>query len=379
MSVAAVKMDTQFTGMWVNFFTAAGIPSDVSATYALTFTENRIQNDMLLDLNKEYLRDMGITRMGDVIAILRHAKQVHENTARDRVLSTAVSTKVPVAAVMGRATVSQPSSPASRILEHYTRNPQAPESPKTSPSSQLKRKSIEFTSDADANMKKARLIRFAAVSQSSVKEGASKTVFARLGNTEPPKLSTKTSVKPIYARLGSKPDNNEDTNIMPIEKDALKYEGILKSPSPVKKIVTITTLKNNVRKIAMGRTMRADETPLSVKDKLALPKSKSVKFSSHVQYKEIEPISKPPPKPVVKIVQNPVQKLAHNNTQKPVMKSVYNTAQKPVQKLTSVFNKPERRLSMPEGVSSSVKSRLGSKSTANNLTITANVFKRLGV
>lgn len=142
---------------------------------------------------------------------------------------------------------------------------------------------------------------------------------------------------------------------MPMEKDALKYEGILKSGSPpIKKVVTVTTSKNNVRKIAMGCTMRADETPVSVKAKLALPKSKSVKFSNHIQYKEIEPNQKPVGNLVAKIVQ------------------------KPMQKFTPVFNKPERRLSMPEGVNS-VKARLGLKSNANNLTITRNVFNRLGV
>lgn len=93
--------------------------------------------------------------------------------------------------------------------------------------------------------------------------------------------------------------------------------------------------------------MRADETPVSVKDKLALPKSKSVKFSNHVEYKEIEAVQK---------------------ANLPLVKTV--------KKFTQVFNKPERRLSMPEGVNG-VKARLGSKNT-NNLTITSNVFNRLG-
>ena len=42
---------------------------------------------MLLDLNKEYLKDMGITVMGDVIAILRQAKNVHDKYVREQFLS----------------------------------------------------------------------------------------------------------------------------------------------------------------------------------------------------------------------------------------------------------------------------------------------------
>ncbi|KAI5632873.1 hypothetical protein NE865_14429 [Phthorimaea operculella] len=366
-------MDSALTSMWVSFFTTAGIPSDVAATYALTFTDNRIQNDMLLDLNKEYLRDMGISRMGDVIAILRHAKQVHESTARDRVLSsTTASNKVPVAAVTGRATVAQPSSPASRMLEHYTRNTQVKES---SPVQLQKRKMADVGSNPDTTIKKSRLIRFGTPPQSSMKEAvpSKQTVFARLGNSEPvtgmatratvtkaTMVTQKPDTKPVFARLGSK--SNEQ--VIPVPRDALKYEGILKSPQTAKKpMVMVTTSKNNVRKIAC--TMRADETPLSVKEKLALPKAtaKSVKFSSTIQYKEIEANQKMP-------IARPKVSVARPNFTTDQKVSV-----KP--KFTPVFNKPERRLSMPEGASS-VKDRLGNKKP-NNLTITRNVFNRLGV
>ncbi|KAG4073013.1 hypothetical protein HA402_009432 [Bradysia odoriphaga] len=83
---------------WVKFFIAAGIPSANSLSYAHVFYENRMQMDMLADLNKEYLREMGITPMGDVIAILRHAKNVHQQSARDKILNEN-DARIPVAAV----------------------------------------------------------------------------------------------------------------------------------------------------------------------------------------------------------------------------------------------------------------------------------------
>lgn len=126
-TVRLEKMPTVSASSWVKFFTNAGIPSQAAAGYAHIFVENRIQMDMLMDLNKEYLREMGITTMGDIIAILRQAIKVNDQSARDRVLSSQVAEGpalpehlahlVPVAAVSATPTpksvVSRPSSAVS--------------------------------------------------------------------------------------------------------------------------------------------------------------------------------------------------------------------------------------------------------------------------
>ncbi|EDV23678.1 uncharacterized protein TRIADDRAFT_57123 [Trichoplax adhaerens] len=64
---------------WMEFFIAAGIPSSPASNYAILFSENRIHRKMLPELTKDILKEMGITPIGDMLAILKHAKEVHDN------------------------------------------------------------------------------------------------------------------------------------------------------------------------------------------------------------------------------------------------------------------------------------------------------------
>ncbi|XP_015129410.4 uncharacterized protein C19orf47 homolog isoform X1 [Gallus gallus] len=65
---------TMATSEWIQFFRDAGIPPGPAVSYAVTFVDNRIHKHMLLDLTKELMHELGITLVGDVIAILKHAK-----------------------------------------------------------------------------------------------------------------------------------------------------------------------------------------------------------------------------------------------------------------------------------------------------------------
>lgn len=63
--------------VWNKFFLLAGIPHAVAHEYAETFSQHRIRIDMLKEITKDILIDIGIKAMGDIIAILKHAKDLY--------------------------------------------------------------------------------------------------------------------------------------------------------------------------------------------------------------------------------------------------------------------------------------------------------------
>ncbi|XP_062919605.1 uncharacterized protein C19orf47 homolog isoform X5 [Mobula hypostoma] len=69
---------TLATSEWIQFFKDAGIPAGPAVNYAVSFVDNRIQKNMLMDLTKDIMNELGITAVGDIIAILKHAKVVYK-------------------------------------------------------------------------------------------------------------------------------------------------------------------------------------------------------------------------------------------------------------------------------------------------------------
>lgn len=273
------------TSVWLKFFTEAGIPAGEATNYAIIFTDNRIKTDMLLDLNREYLRDMGITVMGDVIAILKHAKAYSGQLSRQKVLQATPTTPVqPEVSIP--PPVTKKSTPATRMLEHYVRKEGPPPSPPTTSTSLSQSLSSRLSSGTKRSLEEDD-------SGNSVKRSS---VFNRLGDnsvtsttTENPKITITMHGKDVVLRSPPAMDNgskksssvfgrlvfNEDSDTPTSERDVsigkpLEYQGILKYTSKEgnEKVVTA---KKQLASNDSTTAMNADTTT-SVKSRLGMQK-----------------------------------------------------------------------------------------------------------
>lgn len=85
--------------VWNKFFIQAGVQEIQASKYTAIFSENRIQPGMLEDLDKQVLKDVGISAVGDIISILRHTKEVLEQGGL-KLMVTANSVKLTLSIVL---------------------------------------------------------------------------------------------------------------------------------------------------------------------------------------------------------------------------------------------------------------------------------------
>ncbi|KAL4647355.1 hypothetical protein GN956_G7913 [Arapaima gigas] len=270
---------TTATSEWIQFFKDAGIPPGLAVNYALSFVDNRIQKTMLMDLSKEIMMDLGITVIGDIIAILKHAKHVYRQDMCKMATEAITSGQTSVQAELRRAAntpatrmianslsrESPPSTPVRRLdnrLSVTVSNKQASKSTKAvlsrpadvgSTSLPVKRRRVtaEMEGKYIINMPKGTTARTRRILEQQAKRVRAlkrTSVFERLGAES--KADTTTGSKPtgVFSRLGGEEAEDNEVEIKRAEAEkergvaaedesdgegsVLQYAGVLKRPLP---------------------------------------------------------------------------------------------------------------------------------------------------
>jgi len=217
------------TKQWMRFFLGAGIPPDSAAHYAVSFEQNRMGLDMLLELDKEYLRDLKITALGDIISILRHARKHHAKTEREAALARQEGGGEDTPPPPAKRRAASPEEGrdegrAARIKEELERTARVEQellrarSSKTSTSSSKSSTSSSKTSTSRERAPTSPVVTRKEVKEEVVekqvvsKEVETKSVFSRLGGTEVEKekggvkqevkVEVKQEGRGIFGRLG---------------------------------------------------------------------------------------------------------------------------------------------------------------------------------
>nr|AAI29262.1 Si:ch211-160d20.3 [Danio rerio] len=270
---------TTATSEWIQFFKDAGIPPGLAVNYAVSFVDNRIQKNMLMDLSKEIMMDLGITVIGDIIAILKHAKHVYRQDLCKMTTEAISSGQTSVQAELRRTA----NTPATRMIANALSRDSPPSTParrpdnrisvtvsnasaKTAPSKpaeenglQVKRRRVtrEMEGKYIINMPKgttARTRRILEQQDKKAKVLKRTSVFDRLG-AESKADTTSATKQPtgVFSRLGETEDDEEsgektdgvtdtfEDNDSDGEGSVLQYAGVLKRPPPSSKKDSVTT------------------------------------------------------------------------------------------------------------------------------------------
>ncbi|XP_067831041.1 uncharacterized protein C19orf47 homolog isoform X2 [Heptranchias perlo] len=223
---------TLATSEWIQFFKDAGIPPGPAVNYAVSFVDNRIQKNMLMDLTKDIMNELSITVVGDIIAILKHAKVVY----KQELAKVATESISPSHGNVHFELKRTANSPASRMIANSLNRESPPSTPVRRPETSTSKISVTVANKLAT--KKAVLSRPADPGPDALAkrrrvtaemEGLPRmSVFDRLGAEA--KADTTTGNKPtgVFSRLGEVVNQKKESSDDDDAGSVLQYAGVLK-------------------------------------------------------------------------------------------------------------------------------------------------------
>ncbi|XP_069765252.1 uncharacterized protein C19orf47 homolog isoform X4 [Narcine bancroftii] len=248
------RLKGEATSEWIQFFKDAGIPAGPAVNYAVSFVDNRIQKNMLMDLTKDIMNELGITAVGDVIAILKHAKVVYKQELAKMATESINPTHGSAHFELKRAAGSLLSRPADPGPENSVKR---------------RRVTAEMEGKYIINMPKGTTAKTKKILEQQATKGLPRmSVFDRLGAEL--KADTTTGSKPtgVFSRLGEavgqKESSDDDEG-----GSVLQYVGVLKR-SPTASVQEGLKLALLTKERATAAKAKAAVTTLR---RLAIPKA----------------------------------------------------------------------------------------------------------
>ncbi|KAM9441725.1 uncharacterized protein C19orf47 homolog isoform 5-T6 [Salvelinus alpinus] len=250
---------TTATSEWIQFFKDAGIPAGLAVNYAVSFVDNRVQKNMLMDLSKEIMMDLGITVIGDIIAILKHAKQVYRQDMCKMATQAITSGQSSVQTELRRTA----NTPATRMIANALSRDSPPSTPAHHPDNRaisvtvsnkqaksgkavlsrpadegngLPVKRRRVTAEMEGNKRMSVFERLGAESKADTTTGSSKPtgVFSRLGRADGAEEEQGTAGRVDVDGVEEEEEEEEEDD-SDGEGSVLQYAGVLKRLPPSQK------------------------------------------------------------------------------------------------------------------------------------------------